>query len=83
MCHAQGTHGVGAEVEGVISPSTVTLRQFSAKALAPLVALVTYWSTLRDANGNARYALRSSIWRRTEQGWRLVFHQGTPTAPAH
>jgi len=26
VCHAQGTHGVGAEVEGVISPSTVTGR---------------------------------------------------------
>ena len=60
-----------------------SLRQFSAKALAPSVALVTYWSTLCDANGNERYSLRSSIWTRTGQGWRLVFHQGTPTAPAH
>lgn len=58
------------------------LLEFSAKALAPSVALVTYRSMLCAADGHARYALRSSIWRRTEQGGRLVFHQGTPTTPA-
>jgi hypothetical protein len=61
----------------------LSLSQFSAKALAPSVALVTYWGTLRDTNGKERHALRSSIWTRTEKGWRLVFHQGTPMAPAH
>jgi len=61
----------------------LSLSQFAAKALAPSVALVTSWSTLRDANGNERHSLRSSIWTRTEKGWRLGFHQGTPMAPAH
>ena len=61
----------------------LSLSQFSAKVLAPSVALVTYWSTLRDANGKERHSLRSSIWTRTEKEWRLVFHQGTPTALAH
>ena len=60
----------------------LSLLEFSATALAPSVALVTYRSILRAADGRARYALRSSIWRHTEHGWRLVFHQGTPTAPA-
>jgi hypothetical protein len=60
----------------------LSLLEFTAKALSPSVALVTYRSIRRDANGSARQALRSSIWRRTEKGWRLVFHQGTPTAPA-
>jgi hypothetical protein len=23
-------------------------------------------------------SLRSSLWRRDEEGWRMVFHQGTP-----
>jgi hypothetical protein len=61
----------------------LSLLEFAAKALAPSVALVTYRSILRDANGSERHALRSSIWTHTEKGWRLVFHQGTPTAPAH
>jgi hypothetical protein len=25
-------------------------------------------------------ANRSSIWKRVERGWKLCFHQGTPTA---
>jgi hypothetical protein len=61
----------------------LSLLEFAAKALAPSVALVTYRSILRDANGSERHSLRSSIWIRTEKGWRLVFHQGTPTAPTH
>jgi hypothetical protein len=45
--------------------------------LADDVVHVTYLS-LRDR----RCALRSSIWRRTNAGWRLYFHQGTPTQSA-
>ena len=59
----------------------LSLSQFAATALAPSVVLVTYQSTQRDASGKVRQALRSSIWRRTEQGWELVFHQDTPSAP--
>ena len=61
----------------------LSLLEFAAKTLSPSIALVTYRSIRHDVDGSARHALRSSIWRRTEQGWRLVFHQGTPTAPAH
>ncbi|MFI5944044.1 DUF4440 domain-containing protein [Streptomyces uncialis] len=31
-----------------------------------------------DTDNNGRLAHRSSVWRRTEAGWRLYFHQGTP-----
>ncbi|MEU1116193.1 MULTISPECIES: nuclear transport factor 2 family protein [unclassified Streptomyces] len=30
-----------------------------------------------DTDDNGRRAHRSSLWRRTEDGWRLWFHQGT------
>jgi hypothetical protein len=60
----------------------LSLLEFAAKALAPSIALVTYRSMLHHSDGSARHAWRSSIWRRTEHGWQLVFHQGTPTAPA-
>lgn len=59
----------------------LSLVGFSAKALAPSVALVTYRSMLRHADSTERHALRSSIWKRTEHGWKLAFHQGAPTAP--
>lgn len=39
--------------------------------VAPGVALLTY----RIAETGTR---RSSLWRRDETGWRMVFHQGTP-----
>lgn len=56
----------------------LSLQGFSAKALAPSVALVRYATVLRHADENKSYSLRSSVWSRTEQGWRLMFHQGTP-----
>ncbi|MEU7580250.1 DUF4440 domain-containing protein [Streptomyces sp. NPDC041068] len=31
-----------------------------------------------DTDSNGRTAHRSSLWRRTESGWRLWFHQATP-----
>lgn len=59
----------------------LSLHAFSATALAPSVALVRYRSLLRRADGRESHALRCSIWSLTEEGWKLVFHQGTPTVP--
>lgn len=51
---------------------------FSVNLLSSSVALVTYQSILRGSDENFHHALRSSVWTRTDRGWRLVFHQGTP-----
>jgi hypothetical protein len=56
----------------------LSLHGFSARALAPSVALVRYATVLRHADENESHSLRCSIWSRTEQGWRIMFHQGTP-----
>lgn len=45
----------------------------AAAAVADGVVLVTYVSDEGD-----RRCLRSSIWRSTADGWRCLFHQGTP-----
>ncbi|WP_308295718.1 nuclear transport factor 2 family protein [Streptomyces odontomachi] len=51
--------------------------------LAPDLVHLTY-----DSDNNGRCAHRSSLWRRTAEGWQLYFHQGTlfmpesPTPPA-
>lgn len=55
----------------------LSLNGFSAKALAPSVALVRYATVLRRPDGKEFHSLRSSIWTRTGQRWQLVFHQGT------
>lgn len=48
--------------------------RFEARELTATLILVTY-----DVEG-AKPSQRSSIWRRWEIGWKLVFHQGTPTS---
>ena len=60
----------------------LSLNGFSAKALAPSVALVRYATVLRRSDGNEFRSLRSSIWTRTGQRWQLVFHQGTACGSA-
>ena len=60
----------------------LSLKEFSAKALAPSVALVRYATVLRRSDGNEFRSLRSSIWTRTGQRWQLVFHQGTACGSA-
>jgi len=56
---------------------------FELAMLADGVALLTYLSAHLDAGGNPhRHTLRSSIWVRTQVGWQMRFHQGTPTTRA-
>ena len=48
---------------------TVGVTDFHVLAVAPDVALATY---------RTGRSLRSSLWRREGEAWRIVFHQGTP-----
>jgi len=52
---------------------------FDLVVLGDSVVLLTYVSAHVDAGGNShRQTLRSSIWVRTQVGWQMRFHQGTP-----
>ncbi len=46
------------------------------RQLSPDLGLVTYRATRHGEPES--HSLRSSIWRRTDGQWRLLFHQGTP-----
>lgn len=60
-------------------PPRVHAEKFRRFDLNPGVALVTYKSAHVDAIGGLRrHSLRSSLWMLGEDGWRMVFHQGTP-----
>ena len=48
-------------------------RDFQCRRLARNVYLLTY--TLLQQN--ERRTRRSTIWQRTPEGWKIVFHQGT------
>ena len=51
--------------------------EFHCRQLADPVYLLTY--TLRQGE---RVTRRATIWRRDPDGWKIVFHQGTPVAEA-
>ncbi|MFJ8663530.1 DUF4440 domain-containing protein [Streptomyces sp. NPDC093795] len=58
---------------GSVDPeSPVKVSEMSGVVLAPGVVHLRY---LADNSG--RRAWRSSLWRLTETGWRMYFHQGT------
>lgn len=53
------------------------LKDFTIHQIDENVVLITYVSEVQDEElevGN-----RSSLWLKTNDGWKLKFHQGTPT----
>ncbi|MFE9420039.1 DUF4440 domain-containing protein [Streptomyces griseofuscus] len=58
----------------VSADSPVKVSEMSGVLLAPGVVHLTYF-----ADDQGRRAWRSSLWRLTETGWRMYFHQGTLT----
>jgi hypothetical protein len=60
-------------------PCQWSLRDFRAMVLSPDIVLATYRSTCKDlSTGDISYALRSSIWRKQDGQWQIIFHQKTP-----
>jgi hypothetical protein len=58
-------------------------RGFEVRLLSTDVALLIYRTERSDPEGGAPYdVLRSSIWKRVDGRWRLVFHQATPARPS-
>jgi hypothetical protein len=60
------------------SAVSISMEDFRASQLAPGLVLATYIAIARDSIGGQRRSLRSSIWRSTDTGWQMIFHQGTP-----
>ncbi len=61
------------------SLGSAVLSGFQVKQLAPDLVLAFYQlAAQNDHNPEMSYSLRSSIWKRFQGGWQMVFHQGTP-----
>jgi len=59
------------------------MKDFRAFSLAQGVVLVTYRATSFSRNKEkAVHSLRSSVWKSSQGGWQMIFHQGTPTPAA-
>ena len=56
--------------------TTVRMVDFTARAIASDVVLITYRS-IREGTPYSR--LRSSIWKLIDGQWQMIFHQGTPS----
>jgi hypothetical protein len=64
-----------------VTHAQVESAHFQLATLAPHVALLTYRSAHRQADGSLQlHTHRSSIWVEDAVGWRLRYHQGTPAA---
>ena len=60
-----------------------SLHDFKAIELGPDVALVTYRALRYEGRERREVrSLRSSVWKRFNGAWRMVFHQGTLTSAA-
>ena len=58
----------------------VWAQDFHVLPLSAGLALLTYRSAHLTGEGGLEHcAIRSSLWQLTPTGWRLLFHQGTPT----
>ncbi|WP_017757160.1 nuclear transport factor 2 family protein [Pseudacidovorax intermedius] len=67
----------------VLTPPAVDSCDFRLERLAPDLALLSYRSAQRAADGGpALQTLRVSLWKREGQAWQLRYHQGTPAASA-
>lgn len=54
---------------------------FRVESLTPGLALLTYRSWQRDADGARGAAThRMSLWSHGAEGWQLRYHQGTPAS---
>src|ERR1051325_11498838 len=58
-------------------PSELRLEELRSVALAPEIALATYRAICKAVHtGTESHFLRSSVWRRQNGRWQIVFHQG-------
>lgn len=55
--------------------------QFSMLELSDQAVLLKYFSAHKGKQGNLHRATwRTSLWLKTQQGWQIRFHQGTPAS---
>ncbi|MEW6050434.1 MAG: DUF4440 domain-containing protein [Candidatus Zixiibacteriota bacterium] len=66
-------------------PVDISITDFAVCQLAPDIVLATYHAVVISVkDGQPKHSLRSSIWKLADGSWRMLFHQGTPTAmPSH
>lgn len=63
-----------------VKPVGVVSQDYEQHLAGRDLMLITYRSAHVDSEGVlSNFARRSSLWQQSVSGWRLRFHQGTPT----
>jgi hypothetical protein len=75
-----GRAAVLAEIPLARAQVLIESDRYAVRLLADGLAQVRYRSRYHVDGQAQRWVLRSSLWRRHAQGWRVLFHQGTPEA---
>ena len=55
----------------------ISAYDFNVNLLTPEIALVTYTAVKNDKTNINATSLRSSLWKKTEENWQIVFHQAS------
>ncbi|MBB1328334.1 DUF4440 domain-containing protein [Pseudoalteromonas sp. SR43-7] len=57
-------------------------QHFKGRMLSDDVVQLSYQAAFRrSARAEFNYSLRMSLWRKSNEQWKMVFHQGTPCGP--
>jgi len=52
---------------------------FEAKEIAPNTVLLTYKASVENTKTGVKFwTLRCSLWQKSGDSWKIIFHQGTP-----
>jgi hypothetical protein len=65
------------KVASTTGTADIDIERFAVERLADGVLLATYLLVGIRSEGETQASRRSSVWLRSEAGWRLRFHQGT------
>lgn len=62
------------------SSHSVWSQDYTTQTIDDELVLLTYRSAHVEANKTlSRFSRRASLWRLTDLGWQMIYHQGTPT----
>lgn len=60
-------------------PVIIEAYDFVPVQLAPDIIQLRFKTRRKTEDGSLTASLRSSIWKKTAQNWKMIFHQGTRT----
>jgi hypothetical protein len=61
---------------------TATVQDFEFRELAPEICQLVFKAFIKSNDADeGTYSLRSSLWKKYDDGWKIAFHQGTKVAP--